>query len=263
MARITTFIAAAGVALLVAAPSFAKGQPVVVDPATEAQILRGEALGRYYQRDVVGVDPRPRRRSPRPGHGPPLRARPVRRRPGDQAQVLAVRLSAATTSATWSESTRRPRRRCSAARPWTATSGSAGSPSTRRPRRRSSAVRPWIATTRWAASRRASVARTSARRARRSRSRRPAATSTGRGSWPGSASACCSRPASSSRCGSRGRDLSVTDRPAAAAALRPSQGRGGRSDAERVLGARFDRGGGERPHTRDSPRSGSARPLAQ
>jgi len=55
MARIITFIATAGVALLVAAPAL--GKPVAPDPATEAQILRGEALGRYYQRSAVGVDP--------------------------------------------------------------------------------------------------------------------------------------------------------------------------------------------------------------
>ena len=55
MARIITFIATAGVALLVAAPAL--GKPVAPDPATEAQILRGEALGRHYQRDSVGVDP--------------------------------------------------------------------------------------------------------------------------------------------------------------------------------------------------------------
>jgi hypothetical protein len=57
MARIITFVAAAGVALLVAAPGFGKGQPVVQDPATEAQILRGEALGRYYERTGLGIDP--------------------------------------------------------------------------------------------------------------------------------------------------------------------------------------------------------------
>jgi len=55
MARIITLIATAGLALLVAAPAL--GKPVAPDPATEAQILRGEALGRYYQRDSVGVDP--------------------------------------------------------------------------------------------------------------------------------------------------------------------------------------------------------------
>ena len=55
MARIITFIATAGVALLVAAPAL--GKPVASDPATEAQILRGEALGRYYERSAVGVDP--------------------------------------------------------------------------------------------------------------------------------------------------------------------------------------------------------------
>ena len=55
MARIITFIATAGVALLVAAPAL--GKPVASDPATEAQILRGEALGRSYQRSAVGVDP--------------------------------------------------------------------------------------------------------------------------------------------------------------------------------------------------------------
>ena len=54
MARIITFIATAGVALLVAAPAL--GKPVASDPATEAQILRGEALGRYYQGDS-GQDP--------------------------------------------------------------------------------------------------------------------------------------------------------------------------------------------------------------
>ena len=55
MARIITLIATAGLALLVAAPAL--GKPVAPDPATEAQILRGEALGRDYQRDSVGVDP--------------------------------------------------------------------------------------------------------------------------------------------------------------------------------------------------------------
>jgi hypothetical protein len=55
MARIITFIATAGVALLVAAPAL--GKPVAPDPATEAQILRGEALGRYYERSAIGVDP--------------------------------------------------------------------------------------------------------------------------------------------------------------------------------------------------------------
>ena len=48
MARIITFIATAGVALLVAAPAL--GKPVAPDPATEAQILRGQALGSHYQR---------------------------------------------------------------------------------------------------------------------------------------------------------------------------------------------------------------------
>ena len=57
MARIITFVVTAGIALVVAAPGLGKGQPVVTDPATEAQILRGQALGRYYQRDAVGVDP--------------------------------------------------------------------------------------------------------------------------------------------------------------------------------------------------------------
>jgi len=56
MARIITFVVTAGIALVVAAPGLGKGQPVT-DPATEAQILRGEALGRYYQRDTIGVDP--------------------------------------------------------------------------------------------------------------------------------------------------------------------------------------------------------------
>ena len=55
MARIITFIATAGVALLVAAPAL--GKPVAPDRATEAQILRGEALGRYYERSAIGVDP--------------------------------------------------------------------------------------------------------------------------------------------------------------------------------------------------------------
>ena len=57
MARIITFVVTAGIALVVAAPGLGKGQPVATDPATEAQILRGEALGRHYQRDAVGVDP--------------------------------------------------------------------------------------------------------------------------------------------------------------------------------------------------------------
>jgi hypothetical protein len=57
MARIITFVVTAGIALVVAAPGLGKGQPVVTDPATEAQILRGEALGRYYQREASGVDP--------------------------------------------------------------------------------------------------------------------------------------------------------------------------------------------------------------
>ena len=58
MTRTITFAAAtAAIALVVAAPGFGKGQPVVTDPATEAQILRGEALGRYYERAAVGVDP--------------------------------------------------------------------------------------------------------------------------------------------------------------------------------------------------------------
>ena len=57
MARIITFVVTAGIALVVAAPGLGNGQPVVTDPATEAQILRGEALGRHYQRDAVGVDP--------------------------------------------------------------------------------------------------------------------------------------------------------------------------------------------------------------
>ena len=55
MARIITFVVTAGIALVVAAPGLGKGQPVVTDPATEAQILRGQALGRHYQQ--AGVDP--------------------------------------------------------------------------------------------------------------------------------------------------------------------------------------------------------------
>ena len=49
MARIITFVVTAGIALVVAAPGLGKVQPVVTDPATEAQILRGQALGREYQ----------------------------------------------------------------------------------------------------------------------------------------------------------------------------------------------------------------------
>ena len=56
MARIITFAVTVGISLVVAAPGLGKGQPVT-NPATEAQILRGEALGRYYQRTAIDVDP--------------------------------------------------------------------------------------------------------------------------------------------------------------------------------------------------------------
>jgi hypothetical protein len=53
MSRTISLIAALGASLVLAAPAaFGKGQPVVeVDPATEALMLRSEALGRAYQND--------------------------------------------------------------------------------------------------------------------------------------------------------------------------------------------------------------------
>jgi hypothetical protein len=57
MARIITFVLTAGIALVVAAPGLGKGQPVVTDPATEAQILRGEAMDRHYGIGRFAVDP--------------------------------------------------------------------------------------------------------------------------------------------------------------------------------------------------------------
>ena len=48
MTRTITFIAVVGAALIVAGPGWGKGQPLVTDPATEAQILRGQALDRHY-----------------------------------------------------------------------------------------------------------------------------------------------------------------------------------------------------------------------
>ena len=56
MTRIITFVVTVGITLAVAAPGLGQGQPLT-NPATEAQILRGEALGRYYERTGVGVDP--------------------------------------------------------------------------------------------------------------------------------------------------------------------------------------------------------------
>jgi hypothetical protein len=41
----------------VAAPGLGKGQPVVTDPAAEAQILRGQALDRHYGLGRFAVDP--------------------------------------------------------------------------------------------------------------------------------------------------------------------------------------------------------------
>jgi hypothetical protein len=51
MSRTISLIAALGASLVLAAPAaFGKGQPVVeLDPATEALMLRSEALGRAYQ----------------------------------------------------------------------------------------------------------------------------------------------------------------------------------------------------------------------
>jgi hypothetical protein len=58
MTRIISFVAlVGGVALLVAAPGWGKGQPLRTDPATEAQILRGEALDRHYGLGSFAVDP--------------------------------------------------------------------------------------------------------------------------------------------------------------------------------------------------------------
>ena len=48
MTRTITFIAVVGAALIAAAPGWGKGQPLVADPATEAQILRGQELDRHY-----------------------------------------------------------------------------------------------------------------------------------------------------------------------------------------------------------------------
>jgi hypothetical protein len=58
MTRVISFVAlVGGIALLVAAPGWGKGQPLRTDPATEAQILRGEALDRHYGLGSFAVDP--------------------------------------------------------------------------------------------------------------------------------------------------------------------------------------------------------------
>ncbi|MGH3078744.1 MAG: hypothetical protein ACRDPZ_11260 [Gaiellaceae bacterium] len=57
MTRTISFIAVVGAALLVAAPGWGKGQPLATDPATEAQILRGQALDRHYGIGRFDVDP--------------------------------------------------------------------------------------------------------------------------------------------------------------------------------------------------------------
>jgi hypothetical protein len=57
MTRTISFIAVVGAALLVAPPGWGKGQPLATDPATEAQILRGEALDRHYGLGTFAVDP--------------------------------------------------------------------------------------------------------------------------------------------------------------------------------------------------------------
>jgi hypothetical protein len=57
MTRTISFIAVVGAALLVAPPGWGKGQPLATDPATEAQILRGEepSSGSEVDWEQVGV----------------------------------------------------------------------------------------------------------------------------------------------------------------------------------------------------------------
>src|SRR5262245_48967362 len=63
MFRKSTTITAVGAALVLALPATALSQssdgPVKFDPqaATQAQVLRGQALGRYYQGQGTKVDP--------------------------------------------------------------------------------------------------------------------------------------------------------------------------------------------------------------
>jgi hypothetical protein len=58
MTRTISLIAAvAGVALLVAVPAWGKGVAPEADPATKAQVLRGQALDRHYGIGQYAVDP--------------------------------------------------------------------------------------------------------------------------------------------------------------------------------------------------------------